>query len=282
MSQADTCEKNSGSSAENILDIEAIEAMIEKVKDLHVPDPTFTTKGTARRTLEPDGVTYTVGIQGSGEGRRAALDDFGKELEKFKGCLGDEAVSSMSGLNETLSCRDDDSATSEERPQEVGQTVISATATIRVSPGAFGEMFVALAEEGFTVSDPAFTFGQDTGPGADLYEEAAQTARDIAEGVAKGGRFKIGNVVHVSFGDGQTQEKLIPFKNLDWDNSPWTNRLELKTLSLMSWRKDRDVLPAVAPLGPLDPAVFQLLNTQVPVKTISVSVNLEVEFLPAA
>ena len=74
MSQADTCEKNSGSSAENILDFEAIEAMIEKVKDLHVPDPTFTTKGTARRTLEPDGVTYTVGIQGSGEGRARVSD----------------------------------------------------------------------------------------------------------------------------------------------------------------------------------------------------------------
>ena len=233
--------------------------------------PTIHTTGTAVREVEPTGVTHTVEISAEGEDRLTAMASFQEQLKALTECLDPETNHTLSPLRET-------SETVGEGRREVNRTVVSATATIHSHFSTFAGLFVALIEAGFRVPNPTFTFEQVTGPDPDLFGEAATAARKNAEATAQGGGFSLGNVVSVDYG-----EPVPKTHKSDLWSLPSTAKLsffnELSLHSLRSPFGSRSE-PEEEPVEPLDYRVFEMLNTEVPVKHITVTVNLGIEVLP--
>ena len=235
--------------------------------------PTIRTTGTAVREFEPTGVTHTVEISAEGEDRRTAMANFQEQLKAFTECLDPETDHTLSPLVET-------SETIGEGRREVDRTVVSATATIHLDFTTFAGLFVALIEAGFRVSNPEFTFDQFTGPDPDLFGEAATAARQNAEATARGGGFSLGNVVSVDYGDSAPKTHKRDLWNLP-STALFSVRSELSLSRLSSPFGSRSE-PEEEPVEPLDYRVFEMLNTEIPIKHITVTVNLGIEVLPTA
>ena len=157
----------------------------------------------------------------------------------------------------------------------MNRTVISATATIHLRFSTFAGLFVALTEAGFWVSNPKFTFDQVTEPDSDLFREAATAARQNAEATAQGAGFSLGNVVSVDYGEEAPKTRMS-----DLRSAPSTAKSMLNlNFSLPAMFGSRSE-PEKEPVEPLDYRLFEMLNTEVPIKRITVTVNLRIEVLP--
>ena len=230
---------------------------------VHNKPGNFTITATAEATHEPTSVTYTVTLKGKDKNRRDALERLQEEIEKLIHCLGPEIDISFAPPQEL-------SGAEGEGRRETKWTMVSTTGKFQLGEENFGSVFVALAEAGFRVGDPAYEFAQDLQPGATLHKEAAAFALEKAKATAAGGGFLLGDVVGVGFSDVASDPAQRPLIETSF-SSP-------VLFSFNQWRSQPDPRPVVD----LDPKVFEMLNQKVPVKTTTVVVGLTIEILPAA
>ncbi len=233
---------------------------------VHNKPGSFTITATAEATHEPTSVTYTVTLKGKDKNRRTALERLQEEIEKLIHCLGPEIDVSFAPPQEL-------SGAEGEGRRETKWTMVSTTGKFQLGEENFGSVFVALAEAGFRVGDPAYEFAQDLQPGATLHKEAAAFALEKAKATAAGGGFLLGDVVGVSFSDVASDQLFRPLLETNMVRSS-----PVLFSHFNMFRSQADPEPVVK----LNPGVFEMLHQKVPVKTTTVVVGLTIEILPAA
>ena len=237
----------------------------------------FATEGDAERVLEPSEVTLTVNIQGKGDIQRkgdsriSAFARFQERVKTLVECLGDQTHHSLSTIREE-----------EAVFGTTKQTTVSATATIHLNLSNFGEVLIALLKARFQASDPQYKFPNDSGSTVgleELYEEAAANARRTAEAIGKGAGFSVGGVLGVGLG-ALPRVKDMPASNPStlWD---WTNvnhSLFLNNSLTIFGRKSKTDQDENLEI---DPQISEMLNSSVPLKSVSVKLHVTFKILPA-
>lgn len=216
--------------------------------------PTITVQHKIRRAREPKHITIEVTLEASANDRRQAYVAYEEELRKFDSLiegLGEMVVSSAPKIpSEGIL---DDKGKSHPKVSLIG------VATVQILPSAsLGALLCGLVESGFKFKNPSVEYEVSEDVPSDVYEELASGARAKAEATARGAGATLGSIVEITF----PQTNSVQWNtNLNWlwsrPRSPWYWPDYSSRLSLFGNRT-----PEPAP-GPLDPAVYDLLNAEV-------------------